>query len=195
MIWFNLRAVAGRRLARSLRLLAAGLSQIACKTTALSLHNHNRNTGFTLVEIMIVVSIIGLVAVMALPAFARARRKSMETAFVEDLRILSDGIELWAQNNGGLPVDGPTGGLPVGMADDDFKGVPWTKPTPMGGRWDYDSRNAACGNCGAAITVITPTNPNDPMWKEIDAMVDDGNLNTGNFRIIMGDRYSYVFEP
>ncbi|MEI6083454.1 MAG: type II secretion system protein [Verrucomicrobiota bacterium] len=149
---------------------------------------------FTLVEIMIVVAIIGLVGTLALPSFAKARRKSMQTAFVEDLRILSDGIFVWAQNSGRYPTDGPTGGLPVGMDAEDFKGVTWTTATPMGGRWDYDAANAACGSCKAAITVITPTNASDPTWREIDALVDDGDLTTGNFRIIRSDRYSYVLE-
>ena len=104
----------------------------------------NHKTAFTLVEMMIVVAIVGSLAALALPSFAKARRHSMENAFVEDLRILSGSIEIWAQNNGRLPADGPTGGLPVGMSADDFKGVPWSQPTPMGGQWDYDSQNAAC---------------------------------------------------
>jgi prepilin-type N-terminal cleavage/methylation domain-containing protein len=156
--------------------------------------SHSNTAGFTLVEIMIVVAIIGLLAALALPAFAKARRKSMVTAFVEDARILTGAIQIWAQNNGGLPGNGPTGGLPVGMTDDDFKGVPWSKPTPLGGRWDFDS-GSPCNGCNGALTVITPTDANDPTWQEVDAMLDDGDLMTGNFRIIRGDRYSYVFEP
>jgi len=155
--------------------------------------SHNRSA-FTLVEIMIVVAIIGLLAALALPAFAKARRQSMEKSFVEDIRIFEGGILTYAQTYGQYPADGPTGGLPVGMTPDDFKGTTWGTRTPMGGTWDYDANNAACGNCKAAITVIIATDANDPTWKEVDALIDDGDLTTGNFRIIRSDRYSYVIE-
>ena len=153
-----------------------------------------QRSAFTLVEMVIVGAIVGLVATLALASFAKARRMSNEKALVEDLRILSGAIQTWAQNNGGMPGNGPTGGLPVGMTADDFKGVPWAAVTPLGGHWDFDS-GSPCNNCGGAVTVIIATDPTDPTWKEVDALIDDGNLTTGNFRIIRSDRYSYVFEP
>lgn len=47
-----------------------------------------RLNGFTLVEIMIVVAIIGLMATMALPAFVRARENSFTAVCVNNLRII-----------------------------------------------------------------------------------------------------------
>jgi type IV pilus assembly protein PilA len=45
--------------------------------------------GFTLVEIMIVVVIIGLLAAMAIPAFEQVRKTSTEKAALNDLRQLA----------------------------------------------------------------------------------------------------------
>ncbi len=45
--------------------------------------------GFTLVEIMIVVVIIGLLAAMAVPAFQQVRKSSTEKAALNDLRQLA----------------------------------------------------------------------------------------------------------
>ncbi len=52
--------------------------------------------GFTLVEIMIVVSVIALLAAIALPGFLRARKRSQATRVLEDLRIIDGAMSLYA---------------------------------------------------------------------------------------------------
>lgn len=56
----------------------------------------NRKSGFTLVEIMIVVAIIGLLAAIAIPNFIRARTKSQENACINNLRQIDGAIQQWA---------------------------------------------------------------------------------------------------
>ena len=58
--------------------------------------NTKRRGGFTLVEIMIVVSIIFLLAAIAIPNFLRARKRSQATRILEDLRILDAAVDLYA---------------------------------------------------------------------------------------------------
>ena len=51
--------------------------------------NNKYNKGFTLVEIMIVVVIIGLLASMAIPAFQKVRTSSQDKAVLNNARQLS----------------------------------------------------------------------------------------------------------
>jgi len=53
-------------------------------------------SGFTLVEIMIVVAIIALLAAIAVPNFLRARKRSQATRILEDLRMLDSAVDQYA---------------------------------------------------------------------------------------------------
>ncbi|PYJ07709.1 MAG: prepilin-type cleavage/methylation domain-containing protein [Verrucomicrobia bacterium] len=58
-----------------------------------------KNSGFTLVEIMIVVAIIGLLAAIAIPNFVRARSQSQMNACINNLRQMDGGAQQWALEN------------------------------------------------------------------------------------------------
>lgn len=56
--------------------------------------------GFTLVEIMIVVVIIGLLAAMAIPAFQKVRQSSQDKAVLNNIRQMSAAADQYYLENG-----------------------------------------------------------------------------------------------
>ena len=59
------------------------------------LKKHRNQKGFTLIELMIVIAIIGILAAIAIPQFASYRAKSYNTASVSDARNLRTDMEAY----------------------------------------------------------------------------------------------------
>jgi type II secretion system protein G len=75
--------------------------------TMRTLLNRRRERGFTLVEIMIVVLIIGILLAIAVPSFMNARERSRANACRANLRQIQAAKEQWAMANN----QGPTATL------------------------------------------------------------------------------------
>lgn len=136
-------------------------------------------SGFTLVEIMIAVTVIAILALLSIPAFKRAQMVTKASAFANDIRQFSSAVETYTTVNGSYPNDSSPGNvdpklvefLPLDFMD---------KETPIGGQWDVDIDGAA--GVPAAVGVGNLINPDIELIVRIDFAIDDGNIVTGNFR-------------
>jgi prepilin-type N-terminal cleavage/methylation domain-containing protein len=59
----------------------------------------SKRSGFTLVEIMIVVAIIALLAAIAVPGFLRSRKRSQAAKILNDLRLIDAAVDQYAIEN------------------------------------------------------------------------------------------------
>jgi type IV pilus assembly protein PilA len=145
--------------------------------------------GFTLVEIMVVVVIIGFLAAMAIPAFQRVQRASKTARIVNDFRVFSQAFEIYNSQNGGWPPNATAGAVPAGMSGD-FRVNVWQNTTVIGGSWNWDNNVAGL----AAAISIQNFIADDNQLQEIDAKLDDGDLTTGNVIKVSSNRFSFILQ-
>ena len=144
--------------------------------------------GFTLVEIMIVVVIIGILAALAIPTLMRLQRQTQNNRFINDLRIFTQAYETYVTQNGIWPASSGPGVVPPGMSGM-LRDANWNAPTSVGGSWNWDNN---VNGITAAISVSGVT-ADDALMTEIDAKIDDGDLSTGLF-IKANNRYTYILQ-
>ena len=110
-----------------------------------------KRSGFTLVEIMIVVAIIGLLAAIAIPSFVKARNQSQQNACINNLRIIDAGKEQWAM--AARKTDGAT--TTVGSVNEYIKGNT-TPVCPGGGSYTYGNigSNPTCAGVTATAHAL-----------------------------------------
>ncbi len=176
-------------------------------------HQTSRSAAFTLVEIMIVVGIVGLLSMIAIPSFLKARETVQITRFVKDVKYVADGVELYNFETGEYP-DGAAAGVQPSGADDYIGKLDWAGGTTLGGTWDWDAGGAAppppfpppplelpdgTGDSGggpvfqAALSVVN-AGSKQTVFRQVDETLDDGQLWSGNFRQTGPSTYTYIVE-
>ena len=119
----------------------------------------NKTTGFTLVEILIVVIILGILAAIVIPQFTEASNDARNSALKSDLQTLRSQIELYKiQHLDALPGAGTASFIAA-----------------MTGKTDIDGAVDAAGAYGPYMQKIPTNQFNNLKTVDIDGTVGDDN--------------------
>jgi prepilin-type N-terminal cleavage/methylation domain-containing protein len=159
-------------------------------------HPRRWTGGFSLVEIMVTLTIISLMAALAVPAFGDAKRRARATAVANDFRTFAAAFDGYAQEFGAFPPETDAGVLPPEMVNR-INANAWTRMTPIGGQYNWENNQLHGGVHYRAAIAITETSsaplPLDlDQLEAIDRAIDDGDLNTGNFRLGANDEPLFI---
>ena len=149
----------------------------------------SKRKGFTLVEIMIVVVIIGLLAALAIPAFQKVRLEAKFSRFMNDVRVFSGAVETLYLETGLKPIDSNTGQMQAELREYVRMGF-FTSPTPIGGRWDVEADDSGIG---LGVGVVNYSISSSELQK-LDSKYDNGDLKSGRLMEIVNGRYYWVME-
>lgn len=133
---------------------------------------------------MIVVTIIGILAAMARPAFVKVLLSVRGNALINDFRVFNSAFSQYAHTNGAYPASYTTaGGFPTTM-NGLINQSQWKRRSPIGGNYAFLKDNTIGGVryrallrvSGSGAAKITFTSA---QLLRLDQKSDNGNLTTG----------------
>lgn len=71
-----------------------------------------RRAGFSYIEMLVVLTIIGIVTRIAMPRYWEVRKKAQSRAVIGDVRVIRDALLAHHQDQGSHPVEAPAGTRP-----------------------------------------------------------------------------------
>jgi prepilin-type N-terminal cleavage/methylation domain-containing protein len=151
-----------------------------------------REAGFTLLEILIVVAILGILLNIAVPGYIEAVNRSRAMSVVADFNNVRRAVSEYAVDKGEYPSDYWPGSMPPDLGPYLGNSVRWHREDldvrydwDNWVRWDGEPKHPATGVLHG-FSLITQ---NDTLIKNIQRYYD------GDFRNTLGRNYTFVITP
>jgi prepilin-type N-terminal cleavage/methylation domain-containing protein len=140
--------------------------------------------GFSLVELMVVTTVIGILALLAVPGVLAAAQRAEATAAANDIRVFTNAIEFYSTAEGGYPPQ---------MT---YREMPESIEGYLPGTWKDGTYNWFYVNTSDYIYLYVYNLGFTPEQAvRIDSIIDDGNIGSGRIRMAFnGSGLMHIFE-
>jgi general secretion pathway protein G len=110
---------------------------------------HSKKSGFTMIELLVVIVILGILSVIGLGSFSASQQKARDSRRKTDLRTIGDALEVYYNDKGGYPSS--ASGLILGC------GAAAQETCTPGGIWENSDNSTT-------YMVQIPTDPSGGMY-------------------------------
>ena len=135
------------------------------------------DAGFTLLELLVTVAIIGILAAIGIPSYESYKLRARVASTASDLKNFSSGFWAYAAGEEDFPNDTNLV-LPPGV-DRFVSSSAWNRGPAIGGQYNWEGPNFYPY---AGISIMNP--PSTEILQSLDHALDDGDLTAGRFRIV-----------
>jgi prepilin-type N-terminal cleavage/methylation domain-containing protein len=149
--------------------------------------NRSRS-GFTVIEITLVIVIVGLLAALAIPGFQKVRDHANISRFMNDLRVISTQFESYHFAHARWPGGTQPGELPPEMEGYVSEGS-FRQPNAVGGQWTWYNNELT----GIAVNY-GGTDREHILYQRIAEQIDNGDLLSGQFRLVGKSMVVWILE-
>ena len=150
--------------------------------------------GFTLIELMIVIAIIGILVSIAVPKFISYRERASIAVMASDLKTFQKAFVTYCLVNGDFPNDCHLPlpyHLPPGSGMENYLDpIRWSTSPFLGGNYNWDGPD----NYPYAGIALFNTTATISQLQALDAKLDDGDLSQGKFRQTSNGRYTLILN-
>lgn len=133
---------------------------------------------------MVVTTVIGILALLAVPSIWDAAQRAEATATANDIRVFTNAIEFYSTTEGGYPSQMTSREIPESIGD------------YLPGTWTDGTYNWFYVNTSDLIYVYVYNLGFTPEQAvRIDSIIDDGNIGSGKIRMaINGSGLIHLFK-
>jgi type II secretion system protein G len=140
--------------------------------------------GFSLIELMVVITVIGILALLSVPGILTAAHRAEATATANDIRVFTNAIEFYSTSEGGYPPQ-----MTYRQMPDSIEGYlphTWTDGTYS---WFYVNTDSY------TYVYVYNLDFTPEQAVRLDSIIDDGNIGTGDIRMAFnGSGLIHLFQ-
>lgn len=118
--------------------------------------------GFSFVELLVVLTVLGLLVRIGLPRYNQLRKQAQSRAAVADVRVVRDAVLNYRQDKGAWPTETGSGQVPPGLAGYLPQGFDFDRSAYV---LDYEFWPGGPDPTGGTIALAIDTSDNELAWQ------------------------------